>query len=224
VLAAAGARVVLAARRADRLAKLAAEIPDALPFQCDVTEDAQVDALVAAALKRFETIDILINAAGDADPYPAEEEPMDAFRDIVALNLTAAFAVSQRVGRHMLTRGRGSIVNIVSVLGMVGGGLTPTPGYAASKGGLVNLTRELAVEWGGRGVRVNAIAPAYFESEMTAEIFASEKALMRIGRMTPMGRAGLPHELDGPLLFLASDASSYVTGQILAVDGGFLAR
>ena len=124
----------------------------------------------------------------------------------------------------MLARGRGSIVNIVSVLGMVGGGLRATPGYAASKGGLVNLTRELAVEWGGRGVRVNAIAPAYFESEMTKEIFASENALKRIGRMVPMGRAGLPHELDGPLLFLASGASSYVNGQILAVDGGFLAR
>lgn len=224
MLAAAGARVVLAARRAERLEKLAAEIPDALAFRCDVTEDAQLDALVAAALKRFDAIDILVNGAGDADPYPAEEEPMDAFRDIIALNLTAAFALSQRVGRHMLSRGRGSIVNIVSVLGIVGGGLRATPGYAASKGGLVNLTRELAVEWGGRGVRVNALAPAYFESEMTEEIFASEKALTRIGRMVPMGRAGLPHELDGPLLFLASDASSYVNGQILAVDGGFLAR
>ena len=190
---------------------------------CDVTVQSEVGGLVDAALRRFGQIDVLVNAAGDADPFRAEEEPLEEFARIVALNLTAAFSVAQRVGRHMLERGSGSVINIASVLGLVGGGIHSTPGYAASKGGLVNLTRELAIEWAARGVRVNAIAPAYFPSEMTAEIFASEKALSLIAKMTPMKRPGREHELDGPLLFLASDASSYVTGHVLAVDGGFLA-
>jgi NAD(P)-dependent dehydrogenase (short-subunit alcohol dehydrogenase family) len=223
VLDAAGAKVVLAARRTERLERLAGELRDALPVSCDVTNDAHVDALVDAAMKQYGQIDILVNAAGDAEAHPAEEEPLEAFRRIVAINLTAAFAVSQRVGRRMLERGRGSIINIASVLGLAGGGIRSLPSYAASKGGLVNLTRELALEWAGRGVRVNAIAPAYFPSEMTQQIFASEKALALIRRMTPMQRPGQSHELDGALLFFASDASSYVTGQVLAVDGGLLA-
>lgn len=223
VLDAAGAKLVLAARRTDRLEKLAAELRDALPVSCDVTNDAHVRGLVGDALKHYGQIDILVNAAGDAEPHEAEEEPLDTFRRIVALNLVAAFAVAQGVGRHMLERRRGSIINMASVLGLVGGGLRSLPSYAASKGGLVNLTRELALEWADRGVRVNAIAPAYFPSELTAPIFANEKAIAAISRMTPMRRPGKPHELDGALLFFASDASSYVTGQVLAVDGGLLA-
>ena len=222
VLDAAGAKVVLAARRTDRLEKLAGELRDALPVSCDITNDVHVDALVEAAMQHYEQIDILVNAAGDTEPYPAEEEPLESFRRIVEINLTALFAVSQRVGRRMLERGRGSIVNIASVLGLSGGGIRSVPSYAASKGGVVNLTRELALEWANRGVRVNAIAPAYFPSEMTAQIFASEKGIAAVSRMTPMGRPGQEHELDGALLFFASDASSYVTGQVLAVDGGML--
>lgn len=223
VLDAAGAKLVLAARRADRIEQLAGELRDALPIACDITDDAQVGALVDKGLRHHRQIDILVNAAGDAEAYSAEEEPLDSFRRIIAINLVAAFAVSQRVGRHMLERGRGSIINIASVLGLVGGGIRSVPSYAASKGGLVNLTRELALEWADRGVRVNAIAPAYFPSELTEQIFASEKALAMIARMTPMRRPGKQHELDGALLFFASDASSYVTGQVLAVDGGLLA-
>jgi len=207
-----------------RLEELARELTDALPVACDVTDEASVDALFEVARKRFGRLDVLVNGAGDADPYAAEEEPLAAFADVVRLNLIAAYSVAQHAARPMLAQGSGSIVNIASVLGVVGGGIHPTPGYAASKGGLVNLTRELAVEWAGRGVRVNAIAPAYFESELTAEIFASKKALDAIAHMMPMRRPGRAHELDGPLLFLASDASSYVTGQVLAVDGGFLAK
>jgi len=224
VLTAAGAKVALAARRADRLEKLARELRDSLPVQCDVTKESDVETLVGKTVDRYGKIDILVNAAGTADPHAAAEEPLESFREVVTLNLIAAFSVAQRAGRAMLRQGSGSIINIASVLGLVGGGLRPLPGYAASKGGLVNLTRQLALEWAARGVRVNALAPAYFESELTAEIFASPKALEAISRMTPLGRPGLPHELDGPLLFLASDASSYVTGHVLAVDGGFLAR
>ena len=223
VLAAAGAKVALAARRVDRLEELARELPDSLPLPCDVTKESDVEALVQKTVARYGKIDILVNGAGTADPYPAEEELLEWFRGVVAVNLIGAFAVAQRVGRQMLKQRSGSIINIASVLGIVGGGFRPVPGYTASKGGLVNLTRELALEWARRGVRVNALAPAYFESEMTAQIFANQKALEAISTMTPIGRTGLPHELDGPLLFLASDASSYVTGHVLAVDGGFLA-
>lgn len=223
VLSAAGAKVALAARRVSHLEELARELPDSLPVACDVTKEGDVEALVQKTVARYGKIDVLVNGAGTADPYPAEEELLEWFRGVVAVNLIGAFAVAQRVGRQMLRQRSGSIINIASVLGIVGGGFRSTPGYAASKGGLVNLTRELAVEWARRGVRVNALAPAYFESELTAQLFANQKALDAISRMTPLGRPGLPHELDGPLLFLASDASSYVTGQILAVDGGFLA-
>jgi NAD(P)-dependent dehydrogenase (short-subunit alcohol dehydrogenase family) len=123
----------------------------------------------------------------------------------------------------MLEAGAGTIVNVASVLGVVGVGQMPFASYAASKGGLVNLTRELAAQWGRRGVRVNALAPSWFESEMTAEMFADERSLDWLRRKTPMGRIPTVDELDGPLLFLASDASSFVTGQVLLVDGGFTA-
>ena len=222
VLSSAGASVALAARRMDRLEALAQELPAALPVQCDVTRDADVDTLVEKTIERFGKVDVLVNGAGTADPYPAEEEPLEEFREVLALNLTAAFVVAQRVGRRMLEQRSGSIVNIASVVGFRGRAIRPLPGYAASKAGLMNLTRQLALEWASRGVRVNALAPAYFESELTESLFANPRTVEQISTMTPLGRPGLPHELDGPLLFLASDASSYVTGQVLAVDGGWL--
>jgi hypothetical protein len=123
----------------------------------------------------------------------------------------------------MLQRGRGSIVNIASTLGLVGLGQIPDAAYAASKGGLVNLTRELAAQWARRGVRVNAIAPGYFESEMTETMLTDERSVRWITRRDPMGRRGRQGELDGAILYLASDASSYVTGHVLVVDGGWTA-
>jgi NAD(P)-dependent dehydrogenase (short-subunit alcohol dehydrogenase family) len=223
VLTAAGAAVVLAARRADRIEALAADLRDAVAFVCDITDDGDLDALVAMTVDRFGRVDVLVNNAGAGTPMPAEEEPVDRFREVVEVNLVGAFALSQRVGRHMLEAGRGSIVNVASVLGVVGVGQMPFASYAASKGGLVNLTRELAAQWGRRGVRVNALAPAWFESEMTADMFADERSMDWLRRKTPMGRVPTADELDGPLLFLASDASSFVTGQVLLVDGGYTA-
>jgi NAD(P)-dependent dehydrogenase (short-subunit alcohol dehydrogenase family) len=140
---------------------------------------------------------------------------------VVGVNLSGALLCAQRVGRVMLETGRGSIVNVASVLGLVGVGQIPQASYAAAKGGVVNLTRELAAQWARRGVRVNAIAPGWFHTEMTAEMFDDPKALSWIRRRTPMGRPGELSELAGAALFLASDASSYVTGQTLAVDGGW---
>jgi NAD(P)-dependent dehydrogenase (short-subunit alcohol dehydrogenase family) len=155
---------------------------------------------------------------------PAEHEDVAVFRQTFEVNVTGAYVLSQLTARHLLERGEGGvIVNIASVLGLVSAGQIPFPSYAASKGALVQLTRELAGQWARRGIRVNALAPGWFASEMTTEMFEDESSAQWVRRKTPMGRAGHPHELDGALLFLASDASSYVTGQILAVDGGWTA-
>jgi NAD(P)-dependent dehydrogenase (short-subunit alcohol dehydrogenase family) len=223
VLHAAGAHVVLAARRADRLAALAAELQASHPVTCDLTAAADVERLVAETLAVDGHIDLLVNNAGVGTPVPAELEPVDRFREVLEVNVTLAFAVTQAVGKHMLAAGRGSVVNVASVLGLVSAGQIPFASYAASKGALISLTRELAAQWGRRGVRVNAIAPSWFESEMTAEMFADERSMAWVARKTPLGRAGAAHELDGTLLWLASDASSYVTGQVIAVDGGYTA-
>jgi NAD(P)-dependent dehydrogenase (short-subunit alcohol dehydrogenase family) len=224
-LAGVGARVVLAARRLENLEGVASRIEEAggeaLAVRCDVTDEADVDALVAAAVERFGTIDILVNNAGISDPQPAEAEPYDVFRKIVEVNLNGVFLCSQRCSRVMLEAGSGVIVNVASVLGVVGAGQIPQASYTASKGGVVNMTRELAAQWARRGVRVNAILPGWFPSEMTAEMFGDDGGQRWIRRRTPMGRAGDPAELTGALLFLASDASTYVTGATVAVDGGW---
>ena len=222
VLAGAGASVVVAARRADRVEALAIEL-DGAAVPCDVVDREARERLVAATLDRFGRVDILVNNAGVGVPEPAESETPERFAEVLDVNLTAAFALSQLVGRFMLEAGTGTIVNVVSILGIVSAGQIPFPSYAASKGGLIALTRELAGQWSRHGVRVNALAPGWFESEMTAEMFADERSMAWIRRKAPMGRPGQPHELDGALLFLASDASSYVTGQVLAVDGGWTA-
>lgn len=224
-LAAAGARVVLAARRADRLTALAREIEgaggEALAAVCDVSREADVDRLVAAALARYGRIDVLVSNAGATQIGPAEEEDPARFREIVEIDLVGVFLCAQRAGRVMLAAGRGSIVNVASVLGLVGSGQIKQAGYCAAKGGVVNLTRELAAQWARRGVRVNAIAPGFFASEMTADMFSDARSQKWIRSRDPMGRPGREEELIGPLLFLASDASSYVTGQTIAVDGGW---
>jgi NAD(P)-dependent dehydrogenase (short-subunit alcohol dehydrogenase family) len=223
VLDAAGARVVLVARRRERLEQLASELHDALPIPCDLAH-LDVGTVVEATLGRYGRVDVLVNNAGMVDVGPAEDEPLDAFREVVDVNLVAPFALAQRVARAMIdSDGGGVIVNIASILGLVGAGQIPQAGYAASKGGIVNLTRELSSQWARKGIRVNALAPGWFESEMSEDMLASEKGRQWVARRAPLGRHGREGELDGALLFLASDASSYVTGQILAVDGGWTA-
>lgn len=224
-LAAAGARVALAARREERLRALAERLEkdgaEVLAVPCDVARAADVERLVVSALERFGRVDGLVNNAGVTQVVPAEEEDVDDFRRVLDVNLTGVFQCAQRVGRAMLAQGGGAIVNVASVLGMVGAGQIPQASYAASKGGVVNLTRELAAQWARRGVRVNCIAPAWFETEMTGEMFSDERSLAWIRKRTPMGRAGRAEELVGPTLFLLSDAASYVTGAVLPVDGGW---
>jgi NAD(P)-dependent dehydrogenase (short-subunit alcohol dehydrogenase family) len=224
-LAGAGASLVLAARRENRLERLVAELEnlgtEALAVGCDVVDEGDVDRMVAAILDRFGRIDVLVNNAGVSSVVPAEDESPDEFRRVMDVNVTGSFLCAQRCGRVMLEAGRGSIVNVASIMGLVGIGLIPQLAYNTSKGAIVNFTRELATQWARRGVRVNAIAPGYFPSEMTDEMFEDERSLKFLRRRTPMGRPGSPHELLGALLLLASDASSYMTGQIIVVDGGW---
>ncbi len=223
VLDAAGARVVITARRTDRLDDLAAELTDPLVVAADLTAPDAATHLVAAAVDRFGRIDVLVNNAGASDDIPALDVPIERFREVVEVNLVAPFALAQATAREFVASGRGgSIVNIASQYGLVGvnAGISA---YAASKGGLVNLTRHLAVEWARLGIRVNAIGPGYFPTEMTTDVFDGGVSEAWLRRTSPIGRGGAVHELDGALLYLASDASSYTTGAILAVDGGWTA-
>lgn len=226
VLHAAGAHVVVAARRADRLDALAADLGDRVTaVRADLTLAADREGLVERAGAVTGSIDVLVNNAGVSDPTPAEDETLEHFDATMELNVTAPFHLCQLVGRHMLAAGNGSIVNIASILGLVASSPMKDASYCASKGALVNLTRQLGCEWGRKGVRVNALAPGWFPSEMTqAEMFDDEGGAAFVARNAPMGRAGRLEELDGALLFLAGPASTYVTGQVLAVDGGWTAR
>lgn len=215
--------MVLVARRAERLGEVAAGIKGAMVVVADIGQPGDVEAMAGEVLDEFGRIDILVNNAGVSDLVPAEKESLDQFDQVVRVNLVAAYHTCQVVGRHMLERGRGSIVNVASVMGFVSAGSFPQPGYAASKGGLVTLSKELAAQWSRRGVRVNALCPGWFHSEMTGDMLSSESGQAWIRRKTILGRPGREDELDGALVWLASDASSYVTGSAVVVDGGFLA-
>jgi NAD(P)-dependent dehydrogenase (short-subunit alcohol dehydrogenase family) len=224
VLAARGVRVIAAARRTAELERLAAEVDGVDPVTCDVARDDDLAALAAHAVDRHGRVDILVNNAGMGIMSRAEEEPMAQFRQIVDVNLNAVFGLSQLVGRTMLAQGSGSIVNIASIFGLGASAPIRHASYTASKGAVVNLTRELGAQWMRRGVRVNAIAPGFFASDMNTELLDDERSRDFLHRQTPAGRIGEPHELDGALVFLASDASSFVCGQTLAVDGGWTIR
>jgi NAD(P)-dependent dehydrogenase (short-subunit alcohol dehydrogenase family) len=223
VLDAAGAAVVLAARRAGPNETLAASLRDALPVTCDVRRDADRVVLVEAALERYGRIDILVNNAGIARSGPAEDEDLNSVRDLFETNTVGLFALTQLVGRHMLDRGRGTVINIASPSATASLDRYGLAGYAASKGAVVALTRELAAQWAGRGVRVNALSPCFFPSNTTGWL-TDPGQVAWISSRAPIGRPPRADELDGPLLFLASDASSYVTGQNLVVDGGWTTR
>jgi len=220
----AGAKVVVAARRIDRLESLVAELTDGFAVEVDLVTPGAADMLVESAISHFGRVDVLINNAGISTASPALDFSVDDFRREIELDLVVPYALARLVAAAAIDGGQpASIVNIGSVLGTVGGGKLRVPGYAAAKGGLHNLTRELASEWARKGVRVNAIAPGWFPTEMAAEMFDGGRATTYIIDNTPMGRTGEIGELDGAMLFLASDASSFVTGQIIHVDGGWTA-
>jgi NAD(P)-dependent dehydrogenase (short-subunit alcohol dehydrogenase family) len=216
----AGADVVLAARRPDRLQQTAASVRaagrSALCVPTDIADPAQVQHMVEAAMAQFGKIDTLINNAGVGTAIPATRETPEQFRQVIDVNLNGAYWAAQACARVM--RPGSTVVNISSVLGLTTARL-PQAAYSASKAGLSGLTRDLAQQWGTRkGIRVNALAPGFFESEMTDEYPDGY-----LDRMTPrmvLGRVGNPDELAASAIWLASDASGYVTGQTVAVDGG----
>jgi NAD(P)-dependent dehydrogenase (short-subunit alcohol dehydrogenase family) len=221
-LAEAGADVVLGARRTDRLADTKALVEGlgrkALTVTTDVSDPDACTAMVAAALAEFGRIDVLVNNAGVGSAFPATRETPEQWRHVIDINLSGSYFMAQAFGRA--ATGGGSIINMSSVLGLRPGAI-PQAAYAASKAGLLGMTRDLAAQWTGRkGIRVNAICPGFFPSEMTDEM--DEGSADAIAMMTPAGRLGIPYEIGDACVFLASDASAYITGVTLPVDGGLV--
>jgi gluconate 5-dehydrogenase len=223
----AGASVIVTARRQEWLGPAEDELREAgieaTAAICDVAVPEQVEALARDALARHGQVDVLVNAAGISWGAPALTMPLERWRSVLDVNATGTFLCCQAFGRAMAERGSGRMVNVASVAGLVGQDpeVLDAVGYSASKGAVVALTRDLAVKWAPLGLTVNAVAPGFFPTRMTQGVI--EKAENRLTAATPMGRLGRPGELKGVVLFLASDAASYITGQVLAVDGGMLA-
>ncbi len=221
-LAAAGAKVAIAARRLEPLVELEKQIEAldgrAIPLRLDVTDPTSVADCVNAAETELGPITILINNAGVADTRPAVEVSETDWDRVVDTNLKGAWLMAQEVGAHMARHGHGgSIVNMASVLGLAAA--AQIPAYCASKGGLINLTRALAVEWARDGIRVNALAPGYIETEINSK-FLTSPAGEALRKRVPLRRFGTPADLDGALLLLASEAARYITGSVITIDGG----
>jgi NAD(P)-dependent dehydrogenase (short-subunit alcohol dehydrogenase family) len=223
VLAAAGATVWAAARRKERLDALAAEVPGLRTAAADVSSEADRAALVERVVAESGPIDVLVNNAGSGSPAKPHRETSTEFADVLGLNLVGPFHLAQLAAAAASGRPL-SIVNVSSIVGLVATAPRGGASYAASKAGLIGLTRQLAGHWGRDGVRANALAPGWFRTEMNDAMFADDASVRWIERNTLLRRGGDPGELDGALLFLASAASTYCTGQVLAIDGGWTAR
>jgi len=227
-LADAGARVVICSRKVEACRQVKESIEqkggEALALPCDVTCPEDVERVVAAAKETFGGVDIVINNSGATWGAPPEEMPLDKFERVMDVNVKGTFLMSQTAGKEMIASGKGGrIINIASVAGLIGGhpDYMQTVGYNASKGAVINMTRDLAVQWARHGINVNAIAPGWFPTKMSRALLErfEEKILSHI----PLGRFGGPEDLKGVVLFLASPAARYITGQVLVVDGGMTA-
>ncbi len=224
-LAQAGADVALLGRNKEKLAQVGAEIQalgrDAYSVTADLTEATQVEQAVAEVARRGGKIDILVNSAGAQARKPALDFTEEDWDRVLNVNLKSVFFTCQAVARVMSKHGGGAIVNVGSLVSVIG--LPHLSAYCASKGGVGQLTKSLAVEWAPLGIRVNAMAPGRIRTPMTEDLFQNEAIRESFVRLIPLGRAGTPEELGGAVVFLASDASRYMTGQIIYVDGGWLA-
>ncbi|MGC2527097.1 MAG: SDR family oxidoreductase [Candidatus Acidiferrum sp.] len=222
-LAEMGANLVLCARKKERCAQTAGELEklgvQVLALECDVKQLTSIQAVVDAAVKHFGRIDILINNAGTSWGAPVEAMTLDQWNKVVETNLTGTFLFSQAVGKGMIAQRHGKIINIASVAGLRGSSPQFSAiGYSASKGGVIAFTRDLACKWGMHNIQVNAIAPGWFPTDMSEKVIERNKDRLLAG--IPLGRFGGPQDLKGAAIFLASDASDFVTGHTLVVDGG----
>jgi NAD(P)-dependent dehydrogenase (short-subunit alcohol dehydrogenase family) len=223
----AGARVWISARREQwlsaALAELRGEGIECEASACDISEPQQVETLVREALEAFGRVDILVNNAGVSWGAPLEDLSLDRWRYVVETNLTGTFLVTQAVGRTMIAAGGGKVINIASVAGLLGvdAEIMNTTVYHASKGAIIAMTRDLAVKWARHNIYVNAVAPGFFPTRMTEHLVATVEDRMRA--MSPFNRLGAEGELKGVVVFLAAAASNWVTGQVIAVDGGYTA-
>ena len=225
-LAQAGAITVVCSRHADEsevaATKIAAETGrDGLGLETDVSVEVEVDGLVDRVMQEFGRVDILVNNAGIQQRHPIESYPIEEYRQLIDVNLTGTWLCCRAVASVMKQQGRGSVINVASIVSAVG--LAERGPYTASKAGVVGLTRTLALEWGDSGVRCNALCPGPFLTEMTKATYEDRERSSRVVQMTALGRWGEAHEIRGAALFLASDASTYVTGTTLFVDGGWTA-
>jgi gluconate 5-dehydrogenase len=223
-LAELGAGVVICARNLERCQQAAAELGElgvqTLALRCDLRQPDDVQAVVDQTVEQFGRVDVLVNDAGTTWGAPAVETPLHGWQKVIDVNLTGLFLMSQAVARQMMAQGGGVIVNIASVAGLGGSppGILDAVAYSASKGGVITLTRDLAWKWASHGIRVNAIAPGWFPSDMSRSVLDHHGDELLTG--IPLGRFGGTEDLKGAIAFLASPASAYVTGHTLVVDGG----
>ena len=227
-LASAGAIVCIIDRNADKGSDLVRSISDAggraVSFAVDVTDETAMDATFKVIVETLGSIDVLINNAGIAIRSPALEMPVEDWNKVVAVNMTAMFVAARLAARHMKSAGTGgAIVNTASIMGL-SGGLYPNVAYQTTKGGVVNMTRALALEWAPLGIRVNAVAPTFVRTSFIQPVLDDPERMAAIAAATPLGRIAEPEEVADAILFLASPAAAMITGSILPVDGGFLAR
>jgi NAD(P)-dependent dehydrogenase (short-subunit alcohol dehydrogenase family) len=223
-LAQAGAHVAVSDTDENAARTVAEEIGRGETHRLDVADEAEVEAVVGAVMERHGRIDILVNNAGLGARMPTLELPIERWRHVLAVNLDGSFFCTRAAGRHMVAAGRGAVVNVASIMGLVGNAHYGHLAYHSAKGAIVNFTRALACEWALSGVRVNAVAPTFARTRLTEPLLADEALARRLIADTPMGRFAEPEEVAAAILFLSSDAASMITGTILPVDGGWTAR